>query len=635
MDAVPGPASVHSAGSDPVELAFLRRHGVPDADVETAARLAIRWGVTGDLAIVRAGLLDEVRYYRALAAEAGLPFRDTLDDVHAMARFPESVLTGLVPLTGGGPLPARFAWAPRGASIGRLLSGAMRLGPAIAAIAPPGAVRDAVMAVRAVAIADRAADGLARLGPDLSFRSGATPGQVLAAFVGGGGAVLATLWWPDETALTFAALITTAFLASAALRIATVLEPAATGPDGAAARLREADLPVYTVLVPLYREARVLPKLLRALAALDYPAAKLDVKILVEAGDGETRAALAALRRPGFVEVVVVPPGVPRTKPRALNVGLDLAAGEFVAVYDAEDVPDPDQLRLAVSLFDRAPGDVVCLQARLVIDNADDTLFTRLFAIEYAALFDVINPALARFDLPVPLGGTSNHFRTAVLRGLGGWDAWNVTEDADLGIRLAAAGYRVGDLPSATLEEAPRSLRPWMHQRTRWMKGFLQVAITHSRRPVGNLRNLGPVRLGGATSVTLGTVLSAFGFPFFTAAAAEALASGRLVTAATPLEILAASLSITLLCAGVVALTLPPLEALRRRRWWSLLPFVPLVPLYYGLVSIAAWRGLFELLAAPARWNKTEHGLARTSRAARLTGGAGGPGPPPPEDAPR
>ena len=161
------------------------------------------------------------------------------------------------------------------------------------------------------------------------------------------------------------------------------------------------------------------------------------------------------------------------------------------------------------------------------------------------------------------------------------------------------------------------------------MKGFLQVAITHSRRPIGNLRKLGPVRLGGATSVTLGTVLSAFGFPFFTVAAGEALVSGRLLAASTPLEILAASLSLTLIGAGFLALFLPPLEALRRRRWWSLLPFVPLVPLYYGLVSLAAWRGLLELLTAPDRWNKTEHGLARTSRAARLTGGGAGPAPPP------
>ena len=190
--------------------------------------------------------------------------------------------------------------------------------------------------------------------------------------------------------------------------------------------------------------------------------------------------ALAAIRLPGMFEVIVAPPGPPRTKPRALNVALPLARGDFVTVYDAEDVPHPNQLRLAVETFARVPLDIGCLQARLVIDNTGDSWVTRFFTIEYATLFYVINPGLSRLDMPVPLGGTSNHFRRNVLQRLRGWDAWNVTEDADLGIRLALAGYRIGDLPSPTLEEAPATLDAWMNQRTRWMKGFMQVCVTHS-----------------------------------------------------------------------------------------------------------------------------------------------------------
>jgi cellulose synthase/poly-beta-1,6-N-acetylglucosamine synthase-like glycosyltransferase len=359
----------------------------------------------------------------------------------------------------------------------------------------------------------------------------------------------------------------------------------------------------------------VVPRLVRAIEALDYPAAKLQVMFVLEADDRETAAALAAASLPGFVEVIFAPPGEPRTKPRALNVALPLARGEFVTVYDAEDVPDPGQLRLAVSYFRRSGPDVACLQARLVIDNVADCWLTRMFAIEYAALFDVTNPALARFDLPVPLGGTSNHFRRSVLQALGGWDAWNVTEDADLGIRLAAAGYRVVDLPSSTLEEAPRQLGAWLQQRTRWMKGFLQVSVTHSRRPRATLRELGTARALGALAVSFGTVASALGFPIFMVLAGRAAITGELFQADTPLGIASASIGLTLFAAGLLALTLPPLAALRRRDWMRLAPLVALMPVYYCLVSLAAWRGLGEFVLKPQRWNKTEHGLAKTSRA--------------------
>ncbi|WP_244498781.1 glycosyltransferase family 2 protein [Methylobacterium sp. GXS13] len=247
--------------------------------------------------------------------------------------------------------------------------------------------------------------------------------------------------------------------------------------------LAEAELPIYTVLVALHREAAVVPRLIQGLAALDYPAAKLDIKLLIEADDPETAAALARIALPARFAVITVPPGMPRTKPRALNAALPLARGALLTVYDAEDVPDPGQLRLSASLFARLPERTACLQGRLVIDNADDSRLARAFALEYAGLFDVLNPALARLDMPVPLGGPSMHLRTRILRALHGWDPWNVTEDADLGMRLALAGYAVGDLPSATIEEAPARLGPWLAQRTRWLKGLMQTSLAHGRRP--------------------------------------------------------------------------------------------------------------------------------------------------------
>jgi cellulose synthase/poly-beta-1,6-N-acetylglucosamine synthase-like glycosyltransferase len=353
---------------------------------------------------------------------------------------------------------------------------------------------------------------------------------------------------------------------------------------------------------------------------------------LVEADDEEMREAFGAVRLPGHFEVIVAPPGAPRTKPRALNVALPLARGDYVAVYDAEDVPDPGQLRLAVETFARVPLDVGCLQARLVIDNTDDGWITRLFTIEYATLFDVINPGLARLDMPVPLGGTSNHFRKSVLQRLQGWDSWNVTEDADLGIRLAVAGCRVADLPSATLEEAPATLTAWMKQRTRWMKGFMQVCVTHSRRPLRAWRSLRPFRFFAAVTMTFGTVVAALGYPFFTAVSLKGLIDGTLFRAETTFEVMSSAFGIILFAAGLVAITVPALVALGRRGWWALLPYVPLLPLYYVLISIAAWRGLLELFLDPFRWDKTEHGLARTSRAGMVTHGEEAPAPHPRED---
>ena len=603
--------AVGGACAIPPEIAFLERHGVARATLAHAARSAERCNMPADGVAIREGLVSEDAFYRALAAEAGLPFLAGPFAVHRSARFPECVTHGLVPLDTEGGEPD-FAYAPTGAQVRKLLAARGRCRAGLA-ITTPTALRTEVMHTRAGAVADLAANGLPRVTPHLSYREGASLAQWCCGSATIAALTASYLWAPTLTTDVGALALGCAFLACTGPRLAAPLErtPAEVAP---ARRQDDRELPVYTVVVPLYRERRVLPRLLAALSALDYPRSKLDLKLLVEAGDWETLDALDRVVLPPHLEVIVAPPGEPRTKPRALNVALALARGEYVVVYDAEDVPDPAQLRLAVREFDRAEPDVVCLQARLAIDNTRDGLLTRFFTVEYAALFDVLNPALMRFDLPVTLGGTSNHLRTSVVRGLGGWDAYNVTEDADLGLRLAAAGYRVADLPSTTLEEAPRSLRAWMRQRTRWMKGFLQVAIVHSRRPVSGLRRLGLARFLGAGLVTVGTVLSAVVFPFFLALAAHSAATGQWLTVQRPTEIAAVGVGVAVFVAGLLALTLPPLAGIARRRWWSLLPIVPLMPLYFLLVSVAAWLGWLELLLDPDRWNKTEHGLAKTSR---------------------
>ena len=235
----------------------------------------------------------------------------------------------------------------------------------------------------------------------------------------------------------------------------------------------------------------------------------------------------------------------------------------------------------------------------------------------------MLNPALAAMGLPIPLGGTSNHFRTSALRRVGGWDAWNVTEDADLGIRLARFAYRTVDLPSSTLEEAPRSLGGWMRQRARWMKGYMQTCVTHSRHPLRLCRELGWAGLAGVVATLAGTVASALVYPIL-----MGLALFSLCTRPLGWEALGTAVFVGL---GLGAMLLPAALAVRRRDLHHLLRFVPVLPLYYALVSAAAWWALWELVWSPFHWNKTDHGRARTSRSGAIRSGAASPGPLPPE----
>ena len=600
-------------------ISFLLEHGVGQKVLDDVASQATRWGVSPAEALLASDAVSHDAFYRALAAELELPFLEPGFSVHALARYPQAITSGIAPLADRHAVS--HVLAPRGEAVAGLLE---RRGSLVTglAITTPAALREAVFRIRGEAVAGLASEELARARPEHSYHAGMTWLQA-ATILGLLLAIsLAGLALGRPALLALVVLFGGPFLVLSALKIAAILYPASTQTQ-TTRRQSDDSLPIYSVLVPLHRESRVLGQLRAALLAFDYPPARLDVKLLTEAGDRETEEALAAIDWPGFVEIVTIPPGIPTTKPRALNVGLLLARGRYVVVFDAEDVPERGQLRDAVALFDRLGPEVACLQARLVIDNTGDSLLTRFFTLEYGALFDVLVPALAHLDLPVPLGGTSNHLRAEVLRALGGWDPWNVTEDADLGIRLALAGYRVADLPSATHEEAPSRLGAWLAQRARWMKGYVQVVITHSRGPARSLNALGPWRFAGAVLLTAGAVASAAVYPVFALVLAADIATGVILDHEGVFECGVAAFSIVLLGAGFLAMILPALAAIRRRSWTELLPFAFLMPVYYLLVSLGAWRGMFELLVDPNRWNKTEHGLARTSRSGRN----GGPSP--------
>ena len=370
----------------------------------------------------------------------------------------------------------------------------------------------------------------------------------------------------------------------------------------------DASLPTYSVLVPLYGEANMAPQIMAALTALDYPVNKLEILIILEANDLATRQAFAAYLLPQHVRVLVVPGAHPQTKPKALNFALFFARGDYVVVYDAEDLPDPAQLRNAAQTFAIAPPDVACLQARLLIHNASDGWLARHFSLEYIALFDGLLPAYQTLGCPLPLGGTSNHFPRALLQDLGGWDPYNVTEDADLGIRLARRGLKARVLASDTWEEAPALLSDWLPQRTRWLKGWMQTWLVHTRQPIRLLRELGFAACAGFHILFGGMLLAALVHPimyvllvwqFMTIGpfATPFDSAGWAFTAVSASNLALGYLSAMVLCA-VCAM---------KRGWVRLSLHILTLPLYWLLISVAAWRALFQLFFAPFKWEKTQH----------------------------
>jgi glycosyltransferase XagB len=366
--------------------------------------------------------------------------------------------------------------------------------------------------------------------------------------------------------------------------------------------------PSYSILVPLYDEAAVVPQIVRTLQAIDYPADLLDIWLLVEDDDLRTIEALALESLPATMTILRVPAGGPRTKPNALNHGLAASRGAYVTVYDAEDIPEPGQLRRAAAMFSVVPADVVCLQARLVIDNPADSWLSLMMTIEYAALFDATKCGYAAMAMPVALGGSSNHFRRDALVALGGWDAWNVTEDADLGLRLARRGWFVGDLPSATLEEAPFRLASWFSQRRRWHKGFIQTVVSNSHAPRDGIRAMGLLNwLAGLTQVS-GSVLGAFLFPFFSAHVLWLWLSGALSQNDGPMQTAMNTATLTVMICGLMSVFYPAVIGLWRRRLWHLAPWLLTLPFYLLLISAAAWFATIDYVRSPFTWLKTDHG---------------------------
>jgi cellulose synthase/poly-beta-1,6-N-acetylglucosamine synthase-like glycosyltransferase len=368
------------------------------------------------------------------------------------------------------------------------------------------------------------------------------------------------------------------------------------------------------VLVPLFNEHDIAPRLVARLSRLEYPQDKLEVLLILEHSDSVTANALAQSELPDWMRIITVPPGSPQTKPRALNYALDFANGEIIGIYDAEDAPAPDQLRTVADTFAKAPPNVACLQGVLDFYNAHNTWLTRCFAIDYATWFRLVLPGLVRLGFAIPLGGTTVFFRRRILEKIGRWDAHNVTEDADLGLRLARRGYRTEFISSVTFEEATATVPAWIRQRSRWIKGYAVTWAVHMRAPKRLLNELGLRKFLGFQILFLGTlsqfVLAPYLWSFWLVLVGLPHPLGQIA----PWGVVVAFAVAFLLCeiATIIALALS--VATPRHRdliWW-----VPLMHLYFPLSAFACWKAIAELTTRPFYWDKTAHG-GPTSRPKR------------------
>lgn len=428
--------------------------------------------------------------------------------------------------------------------------------------------------------------------------------------------VVCVVLWPKASVVTMIGLCTLGYVLTMVDRVLIfrtgLASRAIVVTDEEARAIPDDELPPYTILVPAYNEPEVVADLLGSMAALEYPHRKLQVLLLLEADDDVTIAAAEDCAQIDFITIVLVPPAEPRTKPKACNYGLQFATGDIVTIYDAEDLPEPLQLRRVVAVFDRLPDDIACVQAKLAYHNGHQNIQTGWFTAEYGLWFGYLLPGLMRSSSPIPLGGTSNHLLHPVLDKIGAWDPHNVTEDADLGLRIAASGYRTAIVDSTTLEEANSDPVNWVRQRSRWYKGYLQTWLVQMRRPVELYRTLGLRNFVRFNLVLAGTpIIAVLNLLFWLITTFWFLGQPGLIEAVfPPLIYFPALICLVLGNAATVYMNLIALwEDDRPDLLWAGLT----VPVYWLMMSVAAAKGTYQLIRNPSYWEKTFHGLTDTA----------------------
>jgi len=460
---------------------------------------------------------------------------------------------------------------------------------------------------------EKAVHELANSKPEFSASEVFTDRQLIFLFVWMTIAVVAVTLWPVNSLVLLNLIISVFLLLNFGLRMLLTwvggdkhFDNLVT--DEEVLAIDERSLPVYSILLPMYHEAATLPHIAQALRSMDYPLSKLDIKLILENDDDETIDKAKELGLEGIFEIIRVPDSLPKTKPKACNYALHFCRGELATIYDGEDAPEPDQLKKAVIAFQKAPENTAVIQARLNYFNVSENWLTRMFTMEYSLWFDFYLPALDALRIPIPLGGTSNHFKMPILREMEGWDPYNVTEDCDLGVRLTQAGYRVGVVNSTTFEEANNSIPNWIRQRSRWLKGYMQSYLVHMRRPLQLYGKLGHVGFWGFQFFIGGTILSALITPLlFLMYIIWLFTSTPAFNDYFPPFVLYITL-FNLLIANGFLIYLFMLSGFKRR-YFSLIPWSLTVPLYWMLQSWAGYKGLWQLIHNPFYWEKTHHGL--------------------------
>lgn len=371
------------------------------------------------------------------------------------------------------------------------------------------------------------------------------------------------------------------------------------------------DWPTYTIFCPLYREHHVLPQFVTAMSKLDYPKDKLQVLLLLEEDDKETIERVRTYQLPAYFETVIVPHSRPKTKPKALNYGLLRAKGEYTVVYDAEDIPDPKQLKKAIVAFDKVDKKTICIQAKLNFYNPHQNILTRVFTAEYSLWFDLVLTGLQSIGAPIPLGGTSNHFRTRDLHNLKGWDSFNVTEDCDLGMRLVKHGFRTAIIDVTTYEEANSDLANWFGQRTRWIKGYIQTYLIHMRNPRQFMKNWKEPHVVTFQLIVGGKVLSMLINPLMWVTTAAYFVFrpliGPTIESFFPTSVF--YMAVFSLIFGNFLYMYYYMIGCAKREQWDLVKYAFLVPFYWLFMSIAAWQANYKIIVDPHYWSKTNHGL--------------------------
>ena len=599
------------------------RNLVSARQLNEASELAARWGSNLADVMLTKNWIEPEDYYRALADRFSVeqvdlekdPLDPDLLEVAEVANYmrelavPWRCEVGVTTIVTSRPGPELILYARRkwGASV--------KIG-----IASKKQIQQAVQSVFSERFLHAAVFDLAEHDPVMSAQTVFTPVQLVVGWAMLSGFALGLALAPIPTLIALNLVMTLFYLGNFLFKTVLIWaggkhqHASERQMDAAVGLLRDEDLPVYTVLVPMFREPDVLPILANALRELDYPTSRLDIKIVLEEGDQLTIDAATALGLEDIFEIILVPPAQPQTKPKACNYALQFARGDFLVIYDAEDKPEPDQLKKVVVTFDRSPANVACVQCRLNYFNREENWLTRLFTLDYSLWFDLMLPGLEKLKVPIPLGGTSNHFRMDVLRELRAWDPFNVTEDADLGIRLTQKGYEVRLVASTTFEEANVSQLNWIRQRSRWIKGYMQTMLVHTRRPIHLVRSIGVLGLLGFIFFIGGTMLSGLLNPVFWAIfVLWLLTETGIFDPLFPPVLL--YLSVFNLLAGNGLFIFVMMLAPFRRNWLSLVPYSVTVFWYWVLMSIAAWKGAWQLITKPFYWEKTEHGLSKHTAA--------------------